>query len=423
VEEQGLFTQILSRLAEELKWLGASVAAGKVGAGAVESQVQALLRETGREAAGVLLEAADTALCQNQKLHDRRTRTILTLFGPVDMTRGRTTDGHYPLDEALGLLGRHAWTQAVQEAASLLACEKGFASAGDLLLRLLGLNLSAPAVQQMAESAGARAALIQPQPPVPPAPSTAPPQTFILAVDGCLAPERDGWHEVKLACGYAHGHRARTASGRGKLLHKDYLATLEDAQAFGKELFDLAQRHQVGEGTRLVAMGDGAAWIWNLFALHFPGAIEIVDFYHAAEHLWATGEALYGDRSTSAATRSWVRYYLHHLRHGRVDLVIGAIARGQAGHPGRSPEHATVVRRNREYFTTNRQRMRYALFKRWRLPIGTGAVEGACKFVVQSRFKLPGCRWSNAGLTQMLALKQLRLNNRWHELWPFRKAA
>jgi hypothetical protein len=422
MQEQGLFTEIVTRLGEDLKRILELAAKGEVAAGAVEHQVQAMLRKTGQEASGILLEAADGALCRGKKIHDRRTRTIVTLFGPVDVTRGRTADGQYPLAEALGLLGRHAWTGAVQEVASLVACEKGFATVDHLLEAILGLQLSAPAIQIMAESAGERAREVLEKAPVEAAASGVP-QTFILAVDGCQAPERDGWHEVKLACGYAQEHRAKTASGRRKLVHKEYLATLEDAQAFGQKLFRMAERHHAGEAARIVGMGDGAPWIWNLFALHFPGAVEIVDFYHAAEHLWVTGEALYGDRAACGATRSWVRHYLHHLRHGRIDLVISAIARGKAGHGDLPTERATIVRRNLEYFKTNQQRMRYALFKRWHLPIGTGAVEGACKFVVQSRFKLPGCRWSHEGLTKMLALKQLRLNGQWNELWTFRKAA
>ena len=156
---------------------------------------------------------------------------------------------------------------------------------------------------------------------------------------------------------------------------------------------------------RVVVMGDGAPWIWNLVAEHFPEAVEIVDFYHAAEHLWAAGEARYGPRASSCATRSWVRRYLHHLRHGRIDLVLAALSRAQEAAGHLPPERRLIVRRNVDYFSTNRQRMRYALFKRWHLPIGTGAVEGSCKFLVQSRFKLPGARWSHEGLAAMLALK------------------
>jgi hypothetical protein len=420
MKEQGLLDQIVSRLGGELKGLGELMASGRVSPDAMEHRLQVLLRGTGRQAAGVLLESADGALCQQEKLHDRRTRTVVTLFGPVDVTRGRTAQGRYLLDEALGLEGRHGWTHAVQEAVSLLACERGFETVCDLLERLLDVSVSPPAAQQIAESAGARAAPILETCP-PPVPQV--PQTLILAADGCQAPERDGWHEVKVACVYAHQHRAKTASGRGHLTHKEYLATLEDAHGFGQQLWQTAQRWRAGEGARIVVMGDGAPWIWNLAAEHFPGAIEIVDFYHAAEHLWATGEALYGDRAASMATRSWARRYLHHLRHGRIDLVLEALERAQ-GRLGSLPaERQLIVRRNREYFRTNQQRMRYALFKRWHLPIGTGAVEGSCKFVVQSRFKLPGCRWSHTGLDRMLALKRLRLDGYWDQLWPFRKVA
>lgn len=420
MKEQGLLDLMVSRLGEELKGLLALAARGQLPCAAVELRLQKLLRQTGREAAGVLLESADAALCQSEKLHDHRTRTVMTLFGPVDLTRGRTADGRYPLDEALGLQGQHSWTSALQEATSLLACERGFESVCDLLERLVGVSMSPPAAQQIAESAGARAqALLETCP--PPVPTA--PRTLILAVDGCCAPQRDGWHEVKVACVYAHEHRVKTASGRGKLTHKEYLATLENAQAFGQKLWGAAQRWHAGEGARIVAMGDGAPWIWNLFAEHFPGAIEIVDFYHAAEHLWQAAEALYGDRCSCEATRSWARRYIHHLRRGRIDLVLLAFERAQGRLPGLPAERQSIVRRNRDYFRTNQERMRYALFKRWHLPIGTGAVEGSCKFVVQSRFKLPGCHWSHAGLERMLALKQLRLNNCWDELWSFRKAA
>jgi len=420
MEEQGLFEEIVTRLGGDLKSLLGQVAGGQVQADALEHRLQGLLRGVGRQAAGILLEAADRPLCAGQKIHDRRTRTVMTLFGPADVTRVRTAEGRYPLDEALGLQGRHGWTAGVQEAASLLSCEKGFETVCDLLQRLLGLSISPPAAQQIAESAGSRAAqLLEHGPP----PITAPPRTLIMAVDGCQAPQRDGGHEVKVGCVYAHEHRAKTAGGRGKLIPKEYLATLEDAAALGRRLWHTAQRWWADEATRVVGMGDGAPWIWNLFGEHFPGAVEIVDFYHAAEHLWATGEALYGDRHTCGATRSWVRRYLHRLRHGRIDLVLEAIARSQASRGPLPAERQTLVRRNLDYFRINRHRMRYDPFKRWHLPIGTGAVEGSCKFVVQSRFKLPGCRWSHEGLGNMLALKQLRLNGHWNLLWPFTKAA
>jgi hypothetical protein len=422
MEEQGLLEQIVTRGGSELKALLEQAGAGRVRAGELEHRVQRIVREIGREATGVLLEAADRQLCANKPLHDRRTRSFVTLFGRTDVTRGRLETGSYPLDEALGLEGRHGWTRAVQEAVSLLACEKAFDTASDLLDRLLGLTISAPAVQKVAESAGKRAQELASSS-IPP-PVNADNKTLVIAVDGCHAPERDGWHEVKVGDLYANEHRVKTASGRGKLVYKEYLATLEDAAGFGKQLWQAAARWQVDQARRVVIMGDGAPWIWNLAAEHFPGALEIVDFYHAAEHLWATGEALFGERSRSAATTSWVRRYLHQLRHGGIDQVIAAIGRGQnAQETHISAAAKTVVRRNLDYFRTNRDRMHYDRYKRMHLPIGTGAVEGSCKFLVQQRFKLPGCRWSDLGLRQLLALKQLRLNGHWNQLWNPARAA
>jgi hypothetical protein len=417
-----LFDQMVQRLGVELKSLHGQVKQGRVSPVAIEGLVRERLWGFGAQAAAVMLEAADAYLVSDKPVHDRRTRTLVSLFGPVDITRSRCQDGSYPLDEAVGLQGQHGWTVGVQEAVSLLSCECGFETAGDLMERLLGLSISGPSVQDVSEQAGQRAEalLAQNLPPTEPAVG----KTLILAMDGCQAPQRDGWHEVKVGTLYTKESRYRTSSGRRGVLAKEYLATLEGVDSFGRHLWDRAASWEVDKARRVVVMGDGAPWIWNLADEHFPGAVEIVDFYHAVEHLWATGEALFGDRERSAATQGWVRHNRRQLKRGRVDLVIAAIARGQARtSPRLPPERATVVRRNLEYFRTNQHRMRYDQYRRWRLPIGTGAVEGSCKFVVQSRFKRPGSRWSRQGLGQMLALKLVRLNDRWETLWPHLKTA
>jgi len=180
----------------------------------------------------------------------------------------------------------------------------------------------------------------------------------------------------------------------------------------------------VGLSAALRGQAAGAPWIGNLAEMHFPQAVEIVDFYHAVEHLWDVGEALWGNRDTSAATQTWVRRYRRLLKEGRVDLVMGGIERGQAQRAGwLGAEAAKTVALNLEYFRRNPSRMRYGRFRQMNLPIGTGAVEGACKHVVQSRFKRPGTRWSGEGLRYMLALKVLRLNDQWERLWPHLKSA
>lgn len=422
MEEQGLLEEIVTRLGVEVKALWSAAAQGEVAADGLEKRVQALVREAGRETVGVLLETIDRRLCQGRRLHDRRTRSMVTLLGPVDVTRGRLEGAVYPLDEALGLVGAHGWTRAVQEAVSLVACEKGFDTTSDLLARLLGLAISPPAAEQVAETAGARAGQVPASVLAPPV--TAEHKTLVVAIDGCQAPQRDGWHEVKLADVYTNEHRVKTASGRGKIVYKEYVAALEHVTEFGPLLWQAVERWKIGQARRVVVMGDGAPWIWNLAQEHFPEAVEIVDFYHAAEHLWAAGEALYGERNASVATKSWVRRYLHRLRHGEIETVIAALARGQDARQAKlAAEARDVLRRQLAYFRTNAARMHYDRYKRLHLPIGTGAVEGSCKYVVQERFKLPGCRWSRAGLANMLQLKLLRLNHHWESLWTVPQAA
>jgi hypothetical protein len=416
-----LVDEMVGRLGVEIKALMMEDPGGQVPVAALEAVVREKLWHFGAQVMGVALEGRDSALVAGRAVKDRPTRTVVTLFGPVDVSRSRCADGRYPLDEALGLEGRQGWTRAVQEAVSLLSCEMAFATASELMARLLGVSISRTRVQEVAERAGQRAAAVRASAPVPEA-HDASGQSLVLATDGCQAPQRDGWHEVKVGTVYTNESRAKTAGGRGKVLHKEYVASLDPAPAWGQQLRHTAHEWQVERAQRVVVMGDGAAWIWNVAEEHFPQALEIVDYYHAVEHLWACGEALWGNRDTSPATQGWVRRYRRLLKRGRVDRVLAAIERGKQGRPLSNTAGATV-RRNLEYFRINRHRMQYDRYRKLKLPIGTGAVEGSCKFVVQARFKKPGARWSERGLRHMLALKLARLNQQWETLWPHLRLA
>jgi len=422
MNDEELIDQMVLRLGRELKGVLSEVRQGRIHGGAFEQVIRDKLWHVGAGALGVLYEALDQEVSARKGGYDHRNRTVVSLFGPIDISRTRCLQGkdwRYPLDEALGLQGNRGWTVGVQEAVSLLSCEAPFGTVADLMERLFGLSLTAPTAEELAESAGQRAADLPPQ-----APMDSVPDTLILATDGCQAPQRDGWHEVKMATIYTKESRRCSAGNRSRLGQKQYVAGLENCEDFGAILELQAQAWQIQKVRRVVFMGDGASWIWNLSEMHFPQALEIVDFYHAAEHLWQAAEALWGNRDTSSATKSWVRRYRRLLRDGRVDLVIAGIERGQTQFGARlGTEAAKTVRLNLEYFRRNALRMRYGRFRQMNLPIGTGAVEGACKHVVQSRFKRPGTRWSSQGLRRMLALKVLRLNQQWERLWPQLKTA
>ena len=422
MNDDELIDQMVLRLGRELKGVLSGVREGRVPGAAVERVIRDKLWHVGTQALGVLYEALDQKLLAQHPIYDHRTRTVVSLFGPVDVSRARCCQGEgwrYPLDEALGLQGNRGWTLGVQEAVGLLSCEAPFGTVADLMGRFFGVSVTGPTAEELAELSGQRAANLPPL-----APTDSVPDTLIIATDGCQAPQRDGWHEVKMATIYAKECRRRSAGNRGSLGQKQYVASLEDCEGFGTILELQAQAWQVQKVRRVVLMGDGAAWIWNLSEMHFPQAVEIVDFYHAVEHLWEAAEALWGNRDTSLATKSWVRRYRRLLKEGHMDLVIAGMERGQAQRMGRiGTEGVKTVRLNLEYFRRNALRMRYGRFRQMNLPIGTGAVEGACKHVVQSRFKRPGTRWSGEGLRRMLALKVLRLNQQWERLWAQMKVA
>ena len=135
MNENELLETMVKRLAAEVKGLLEQVRQGQVSAAAWEGLLREQLWHFGNQALGVLLEAWDRQLVAGQAVHDRRRRTVVSLFGSLDVSRARCQDGRYPLDEALGLTGRQGWTAAVQEACSLLSGEAGFATVSDLMGR------------------------------------------------------------------------------------------------------------------------------------------------------------------------------------------------------------------------------------------------------------------------------------------------
>ena len=143
----------------------------------------------------------------------------------------------------------------------------------------------------------------------------------------------------------------------------------------------------------------------------WAGAKQLLDFYHGSEHLWALGRASHGQDEAQA--KPWVERRLHQLRHGQERVVLKEIAalkrpRGQLGQ---------VVRKEQNYFAGQAGRMSYQAMADRGWPIGSGAVESACR-QSQRRFKGPGQFWTQPGLRHLCALDEARLNNHWDQLWP-----
>jgi hypothetical protein len=231
------------------------------------------------------------------------------------------------------------------------------------------------------------------------------PGVLVVETDGVQVRFRDGWHEAKV--GVVGGWDERRLEGAS------YVAARAESAAFGPLLLAEAARRGALEIVRwegdiagptlavlpeAIVVGDGAPWIWNLAGDHFGARTEIVDFYHAAEHLTTIAAALFGPTAPHAAV--WARRARHLLRDRGPRRLLPHLARA------RPPDAAAtdVLRRELGYFRTNAARMDYPAFRARGLLIGSGAVESAAKHVVQQRMKRAGMRWGDVGGQALLAL-------------------
>jgi hypothetical protein len=338
-------------------------------------------------------------------------------------TRVECGRGHAPLDAELGLgaetlmprlarvVCRAGSTAAFDEAAAQLADEHGIALGGETVRRVTeDVGALAEAVQQEDIARARRGDLERP-------PGGA--GDVVVAVDGCQAHLEDGWHEIKVGRVAPLGPALHTdrRSGRTHLAWgaSAICAGLESAEDFWWRVYVTACQGGWGQQTRrVVVLGDAAEWIWKR-AAHFLGGagirvIEIVDIFHAYEHLWEAGRAVFAAPDALAA---WVAPLKDALYAQGVASVLSAL---DALAPP-DPAAVDVLRRERAYFADNAARMDYPRFEAQRLPIGSGAVESLCKTLIQARLKGAGMRWTPAGVQAVATLRALRASGAWAAFW------
>jgi hypothetical protein len=180
--------------------------------------------------------------------------------------------------------------------------------------------------------------------------------------------------------------------------------------AFAQRVWREAQRRRFPQAVRRVTLGDGAPWIWNLVAELFPGAIQIVDRFHAKQHLSELSKALYGPTHPRAS--QWAKRRHEELDGGQFCRLLAAIRRQVA----RSEE----ARRCLHYFQTNRERMRYPEFHAQGLCTSTGVVEAGCKVAIGTRLKRAGMHWTVRGANAIIALRCSKLSGRFQDFWERR---
>jgi len=366
------------------------------------------------------------------KVHSERPKTMLTLAGEVTLWRpyyyhARCHSQAIPRDAALGL-GASRLSAGLEAAVCLTSAHLPFAEATRLVEHLSGVGVSAVTAQTVAETVGLEIAAAQQAEQaaawvgkLPEVPATAP-QRLYVGVDGVLTHLDDGWHEFKVAALYeveARPARATDADPSPTLhaVNATYLATQAEAREFGKAVWVEAAKRGVAQAVEVVIVADGAAWVWNLAYSQFGAyrCVEIVDWYHAAQHLWTAGVALYGEGSD--LTKHWVKARRDELWDGQFDTMLAAFDAAAETHP----RAAQTLTEQRAYFESHRARMRYADFRAAGYQIGSGAVESACKRVIGARLKQAGMIWSARGAKAMAHLRALILSGRWDAFWQQRQ--
>ena len=231
------------------------------------------------------------------------------------------------------------------------------------------------------------------------------------------AEDQEKWRDMKAGCWYAgeivpqsqrSTRQADKAEREGTVLratNKKYFCDIDKAEQFGKLLWATACAVGADRARILVFICDGAVWIWNLIAHYFPNAIQIVDWYHAADRLKRIAEEAF---SNVAERQAWLKEATEDLWQGRVELVIEACCS--------LVKRSNLAKQSLTYYGDNLERMRYAQFRTAGYLIGSGVIESGCKQIVTQRLKLPGAQWMLDGAILTAKARAAWLSGDWHKL-------
>ena len=334
-----------------------------------------------------------------------------------------------PLDATLKLTDRQ-WSESVSELAVWVGGQVSFELASEILERVGGIKLSAASIWRDVQKWGQ--ALVELEAVECQRANATPGREEIIpgtpvsqqrkgvAIDGWLVHIREeGWKEVKLGAVFDVTLREGTdpvtqeTIEYGQAVNCTYTTHLGGPERFGEGLWAEALRREVHAAYDKVCLGDGAAWIWNLCLDYFPEAEQIVDWYHAKDHLCTAIQLAYGHQPKQARRQ---------LKSYETSLYLGqalSIASEFDEKANSQPDVADDLRKQATYFRNNHRRMRYLDYREDLWPIGSGVVESGCK-QFQMRLKGPGMHWSRPGAERMLALhasiRSRRFDARWSQL-------
>jgi hypothetical protein len=391
-------------------------------------------------------EAGRTLACpcgQPAHYREQRSKPVLTAVGPVEVLRpyylcAHCGVGQFPVDVELDIENTE-FSPGVRRMQAMVGQEAPFAHGREQMKVLAGLEVTTKSVERTAEAIGADIAqreqaetqkALQLDLPV----VAGEPIPFLyVQMDGTGVPVvkketvgRQGktegqpahTREVKLGCVFTQTTWDQEGYPIRDLDSTTYTGAIESAEEFGRRIYAEAWGRGWSRARKKVVIGDGAEWIWNLVALHFSDAIQIVDLYHARQHLWEVARRLYPN--DQGKQKAWMKIHQKRLLdRGKIEKLVGALRSIESD----SPEVTEKIRTEADYFERNAERMRYPKFRGQHLFVGSGVIEAGCKTVVAFRLKRSGMFWTVRGANAILALRCCHLNGEFEDYWEERRAA
>lgn len=370
-----------------------------------------------------------------------RSKSVLTAVGRVEVSRpyylcADCHNGQFPADVELDL-DNTEYSPGVRRMLAVVGQEAPFDHGRQQMKSLADLEVTSKAVERTAESIGADIAVREQQQiqrslqlDLPMVMGESVPFFYVL-MDGTGVPvvkkETEGragkkpgepahTREAKLGCVFtqtkwdAEGYPIRDPDST------TYTGAIETAEEFGKRLYLEAWNRGWSRAEKKVVIGDGAEWIWNIAQQQFPGAIQIVDLFHARQHLWDLAPKLFP--LDKAGRKGWIATQQDKLDKGNIEELVAALR----SLPTAGSDLAEEILTQAEYFDNNRERMRYPKFREQHLFVGSGVIEAGCKTVIGGRLKRSGMFWTVRGANAILALRCCQMNGEFEDYWESRAA-
>jgi hypothetical protein len=334
--------------------------------------------------------------------------------------------GFFPLDEQLHIREKH-WSEAVAQQAVWLYGHVEDDLAEQILQKIGGLAISDTSIWRraqkwsekihVAETVRAKTAVGLPQRGHIIQGHVPHERPMGVAMDaGKINLRGEGWCDFKVGSVFDIVQRTepdpltQEKVAQAHAVRNSYVAVLGGPAAFGQQVWAEAVRREFPEAVDSLVVGDGAPWIWNLASEHFSASRQMVDWYHAKQHLYTVANALWGEDTAEA--HAWVKQKETPLYQGHARELADEFRERLKTHR----RNAKMLRREAGYFENNHRRMQYLETREDGFPIGSGMIESGIK-QFRARLVGPGMRWKRASAERILSLRAVVLSNRFDQVW------